>query len=100
MSLNVLVTAASRRVGLVQGLRRALDALRVGGSVIGTDINALSPAVHFCDRAYRVPLSSDPAYLDVIARLCDAEHVSLGQSLKDFRDAKVIERQPPKAGGK
>lgn len=77
MSLNVLVTAASRRVGLVRAFRNALDGLRVNGSVIGTDVNALSPAVHFCDRAYRVPLSTDPAYLETIASLCDAENVGL-----------------------
>ncbi len=74
---NVLVTAASRRVGLVRAFRRALDQLHLRGAVIGTDVNDLSPAVHFCDRAYRVPLSSDPAYLDTIAHLCDAEDVTL-----------------------
>jgi carbamoyl-phosphate synthase large subunit len=77
MSLNVLVTAASRRVGLVRAFRGALDALHVQGAVIGTDVNALSPAVHFCDRAYRVPLSSDAAYVDTTAALCEAENISL-----------------------
>jgi carbamoyl-phosphate synthase large subunit len=77
MLLNILVTAASRRVGLVRAFRHALDAMRVRGSVIGTDISPLSPAVHFCDRAYRVPLSSEPGYLDAIAALCDGENVGL-----------------------
>lgn len=77
MSLNVLVTAASRRVGLVRAFHNALDALRIRGSVIGADINDLSPAVHFCDRAYRVPLSHDPVYLDTMLRLCEAEEISL-----------------------
>jgi carbamoyl-phosphate synthase large subunit len=77
MLLNILVTAASRRVGLVRAFRNALDAMRVRGSIIGTDISPLSPAIHFCDRAYRVPLSSDPGYLDAIAGLCDGENVGL-----------------------
>ncbi len=77
MLLNILVTAASRRVGLVRAFRTALDAMRVRGSVIGTDISPLSPAVHFCDRAYRVPLSSDPGYLETIAALCDGENIGL-----------------------
>jgi carbamoyl-phosphate synthase large subunit len=77
MSLNVLVTAASRRVGLIRAFRSALDALHVQGVVIGTDVNALSPAVHFCDRAYQVPLSSDPSYVDTILSLCEAENVGL-----------------------
>lgn len=77
MSLNVLITAASRRVGLVRAFRNALDGLRLNGSVIGTDVNALSPAVHFCDRAYKVPLSNAPGYLDTIASLCEAEQIGL-----------------------
>lgn len=77
MSLNVLITAASRRVGLVRAFRSALDGLRLNGTVIGTDVNALSPAVHFCDRAYKVPLSHAPNYLDTIASLCEAEHIGL-----------------------
>src|SRR5690606_19989614 len=73
---NVLVTAASRRVALVQGFQRALAA-RGGGRVIVTDINPLSPAVHVADRSYLVPLSDDPSYLDVIAGICEAEQVGL-----------------------
>jgi carbamoyl-phosphate synthase large subunit len=73
---NVLVTAASRRVALVRGFQRALAARR-GGRVVVTDINPLSPAVHVADRAYRVPLSDDPAYLDVVADICRAERIRL-----------------------
>lgn len=76
MPCNVLVTAASRRVALVQGFQRALAA-RGGGRVIVTDINPLSPAVHVADRSYLVPLSDDPSYLDVIAAICDAERIRL-----------------------
>lgn len=76
MPLNVLVTAASRRVALVQGFQRALAA-RGGGRVVVTDINPLSPAVHVADGAYLVPLSDDPEYLDVIAGICEAEQVGL-----------------------
>lgn len=76
MPCNVLITAASRRVGLVQGFQRALAA-RSGGRVIVTDINPLSPAVHIADRAYLVPLSHAPEYLDEIAAICDAENVRL-----------------------
>lgn len=76
MRSNVLVTAASRRVALVQAFQRALRA-RNGGRVIVTDINPLSPAVHVADRAYLVPLSDAPNYLDEVATICDAEHVGL-----------------------
>jgi carbamoyl-phosphate synthase large subunit len=72
----VLITAASRRVALVQAFQRALRA-RHGGQVIVTDINPLSPAVHVADRAYLVPMSDAPDYLDEIATICDAEGVGL-----------------------
>jgi carbamoyl-phosphate synthase large subunit len=76
MSANVLITAASRRVALVRGFQRALAA-RGGGRVVVTDINPLSPAVHVADRAYLVPMSDAPDYLDEIWAICDAEDVGL-----------------------
>jgi carbamoyl-phosphate synthase large subunit len=76
-SLNVLITAASRRVPLVQAFRRALRHQNVSGSVIATDVNSLSPAVHVAHRAYRVPLSTDPSYLDELEIICEAESIGL-----------------------
>ena len=75
-SLNVLITAASRRVPLVQAFRRALMSCG-GGSVIVTDVNPLSPAVYAADRAYRVPMASDDGYVDEVLAICKAERVAL-----------------------
>jgi carbamoyl-phosphate synthase large subunit len=75
-SLNVLITAASRRVALVHAFRRALTSLGCG-KVVVTDVNPLSPAVYAADRAFRVPLASDPSYLDAILAICRAECVRL-----------------------
>lgn len=74
-SRNVLITAASRRVPLVAGFRRALG--DVGGAVIVTDVNPLSPAVYTADRAYQVPIASDPGYADAILAIAVAEQVTL-----------------------
>jgi carbamoyl-phosphate synthase large subunit len=76
-SLNVLVTAASRRVPLVRAFQAALQAFGRRGRVIVTDVNPLSPAVHIADRWYHVPLATSPDYLDAIARICDAEGIGL-----------------------
>lgn len=76
MPLNVLVTAASRRVPLVNAFRSAL-ARHGGGRVVVTDINALSPAVYAGDRAYLVPLTSDPSYLDEVLAICAAERIGM-----------------------
>jgi len=76
LSPNVLITAGSRRVPLVQAFQRAL-ALRGGGRVIVTDVNALSPAVYAADAAFRVPLASDPGYIHEILTIASAERVGL-----------------------
>jgi carbamoyl-phosphate synthase large subunit len=75
--MNVLITAASRRVPLVQAFQAALRAQRLDGHVIATDVSAYSPAVHVADRAYRVPLATDPSYLEVMLGLCESERISL-----------------------
>jgi carbamoyl-phosphate synthase large subunit len=77
MSLNVLVTAGSRRVPLVRAFQRAIRELGETGSVMVTDVNPLSPAVHVADRSYLVPLADDPRYLDTILRLCQVERINL-----------------------
>ena len=75
MPLDVLLTAGSRRVPLVNAFKRALAPL--GGRVLTTDVNALSPAVLVADQAFRVPLASDPAYLLSVEHICREEGVGL-----------------------
>ena len=72
-SFNVLMTAGSRRVPLVQAFRTALRTLGLPGSVVVTDVNPLSPAVHVADRSYRVPMATEPDYLPEVLALCEAE---------------------------
>ena len=76
MSLNVLVTAGSRRVPLVRAFQRAVRATG-GGKVIVADVNPLSPSVYAADKAHPVPLSTDPMYLAVIAEICQVERIDL-----------------------
>jgi carbamoyl-phosphate synthase large subunit len=74
--VNVLITAASRRVALVQAFEAALQASG-RGRVIVTDVDATSPAVHVAHRAYRVPLATDPHYVDALLEICVAEQIAL-----------------------
>src|SRR5688572_33091902 len=74
---NVLLTAGSRRVALVHAFRSALKSVGAIGSVIVTDVNPLSPAVHVADRSYRVPMADDPDYINELLAICEAEHVRL-----------------------
>jgi carbamoyl-phosphate synthase large subunit len=75
--VNILITAASRRVPLVLAFRNALGSLGVPGRVVVTDVNPLSPAVHVADQAYRVPLADDPDYLPELLKICEAERIRL-----------------------
>lgn len=75
--LDVLITAASRRVGLVRGFQHALRTGGRSGEVIVCDVNPASPAVHVADHAYEVPYSDDPAYFDEIRRICERHRIGL-----------------------
>src|SRR5438876_12251399 len=74
--VNVLITAASRRVPLVRAFRNAVE--KSGkGRVITTDINPLSPALYFGHKHHIVPLTTDRYYIPIIESICDAENVDL-----------------------
>lgn len=75
--LDVLITAASRRVALVQAFQRALKRPGISGQVLVTDVNPLSPAVHVADRAFRVPYADEPDYLHEIQAVCEANGIGL-----------------------
>jgi carbamoyl-phosphate synthase large subunit len=75
-NVNVLITAASRRVPLVRAFRNAVE--KFGrGRVITTDINPLSPALYFGHKHHIVPLTTDRYYIPIIESICDAEDVAL-----------------------
>jgi len=76
MRRSVLITAASRRVPLVQAFRKAL-ADTGGGRVVVADVNAMSPAVHVADAAFQVPLATDPGYVEALETICRTQHVGL-----------------------
>ncbi len=74
--VNVLITAASRRVPLVRAFRNAVE--RLGrGRVVTTDMNPMSPALYFGHKHYIVPLTTDRYYIPIIESICDAEEVNL-----------------------
>ena len=59
--------------GFQRALRQSLD----GGFVIATDVNPLSPAVYAADRAFRVPMATEPGYIDEILAIAIGEGVRL-----------------------
>ncbi len=73
--INVLITAASRRVALVRSFRVALE--QSGGKVITVDYDINSPALFFSHKHYKVPLVNDPEYLRRIECITKEEKVTL-----------------------
>ena len=62
--VNVLLTCVGLRVDVVQAFRDAVERRGEGGVVVGTDMQELAPAAHFCDRFERMPIATDPGYAD------------------------------------
>jgi carbamoyl-phosphate synthase large subunit len=75
--INILITAASRRVPLIQGFVQALKHLGVCGNIVTTDMNTLSPGLYFCTRHYLVPLTTDERYIPYIKTICFKERIHL-----------------------
>jgi len=75
--INILITAASRRVPLIQSFSHALKHLGMKGNVVTTDMDSLSPGLYFGTRHYMVPLTSDPRYIPIIKSICFRERIQL-----------------------
>ena len=75
--MNVLITAASRRVPLIRAFMRALKETNRAGRVITTDVDPLSPGLYVSDLHYRVSLATAPEYIDQIKAVCRKENVRL-----------------------
>jgi carbamoyl-phosphate synthase large subunit len=75
--INVLITAASRRVPLILAFVQALKRLRIKGNVITTDMNHWSPGLYFGAGHYIVPLTTDPRYIPIIQSICFRERIHL-----------------------
>ncbi|MCP4216128.1 MAG: ATP-grasp domain-containing protein [bacterium] len=73
--INVLITAASRRVSLVRSFRVALKDLP--GRVITIDYDTNSPALFFSHKHYKVPLVNAPDYLEYINCIIEKEDIDL-----------------------
>ena len=73
--MNVLLTCVGLRVDVVQAFRDAVERRGEGGVVVGTDMQELAPAAHFCDRFERMPIATDPAYADRLLELAERHDV-------------------------
>jgi carbamoyl-phosphate synthase large subunit len=76
--VTVLVSSAGRRVELLRGFRRALEAIGAApGRVLATDCSWYSSAFHVADDAFLVPRLDDPDFVPRLIELCQKHNVDL-----------------------
>jgi carbamoyl-phosphate synthase large subunit len=76
--VTVLVSSAGRRVELLRGFQRALDAIGAApGRVLATDCSWYSSAFHDADEAFLVPRLDDPEFVPQLLELCQKHEVDL-----------------------
>lgn len=73
--MNVLISSAGRRVGLLECFRLALDEIDAQGKVIAADASTMAPALHFADEICTVPRCDDPEFIHALVKACDEHHV-------------------------
>jgi len=87
MDINVLITSASRKVGLVESFKAALKQEKVNGKVITVDNNPLSAAFYVSDKYYTVAKSSKSEFMPMILDICEKEKIKL---LIPTRDGELL----------
>ncbi len=75
--INILITAASRKVALVKGFVELKNRFEFMGKVIAVDCEPLSPALHFADDFYIVPLIEDRNYFPSLEKIMEKERITL-----------------------
>lgn len=73
--MRILFTCVGRRIELVDAFRRAADALGVGLTVHGADINWLAPAMYVVDKPHIVPRIRTRRHIPALLKLARDEKI-------------------------
>lgn len=78
--MNILFCSVGRRCELLKDFRNTLgDKVKI----VVTDNSKVAPAMAFADKAYLVPLISDPSYISIILDICKKEEIQAVTTLID-----------------
>lgn len=78
--MNILFCSVGRRCELLKDFRKSLgDDIKI----VVTDNSEVAPAISFADRAYIVPLITDPSYFGIILDICRKEKIDAITTLID-----------------
>jgi carbamoyl-phosphate synthase large subunit len=75
--MNILLSSAGRRVGLIGCLRDGLKRAGVAGDVLAVDRAFAAPAMHLSAHAWQVPACLDGAFIEVVLGLARDHGVGL-----------------------
>lgn len=78
--MNILFCSVGRRCELLKDFRTTLGN---EGKIVVTDNSMVAPAMAFADKAYLVPLISDPSYIPIILDICKKEEIQAITTLID-----------------
>ena len=81
--MNLLFSAAGRRVSLLRHFRKTLNDMGLQGLVITADLEKTAPASYVADRTVIVPRAVDPTYISTLLEICQNHDVKLLASLID-----------------
>lgn len=76
-ALNVVISSAGRRVGLLQAFRHALSTLGLEGSVSVVDLTSDAATFPLADSAWTVPRCTDDAFVPTMLELCSTHDLGL-----------------------
>src|SRR5205085_557825 len=77
MYVNILISSAGRRVGLMNCFRESLSKLGILGRIIAVDTTPYSAAVQLADDFYLVPRCTDSNFIPEVQQICEQEEVHL-----------------------
>jgi carbamoyl-phosphate synthase large subunit len=74
---NILISSAGRRVGLLACFREALARRGRRAEVLTIDCGTSAPATIVSTQTWRVPRSTDPAFVDAVLGICARHEIGL-----------------------
>ena len=93
--MNVLVSAAGRRVRLVQHFREAMARLGLPSKVYACDTSPMSAALYAADEYFLVPPACDAEHIPFVRGLCADRQIGLVVSVNDAELVAYAEARDP-----
>lgn len=75
--MNILISSAGRRVGLINCFRQSLQELGLRGRIIAIDVTPYSSAAQSADEFFLVPKCTDADFIPEVRAICERSAVRL-----------------------